>query len=407
MIYTHTHHGIRFEIEGLDYDTTATHDGGLVLHLRGGPVLVRPLAGVHRWARNRAGNDASDLQLGAGDHTIAAGETMFLSRRSPQAAPGVLWDRSSDYWAEPSRSDIAAMVPIVAVRWPRPRAPIFRPPAPGIGPIGQHLRSEPIYLDRVRVGKLPRVIDWAALPNAPTIAQLIRVFRDYHGELFDGWSTDTRTPGLQNPGYGTAWASVVSQALCFLCSTAHVEAKRPLAEAMAQWGLDLAAAFGDGRKHHALGGHMAGRKALIVLAGHLVAGAESLLALNETAAALGATFQEDDAFRPVPERWRHSTPIDWETPQQWTDAQRHFQRNYIDQVVGAQIGTALAVRLMGLSSVMGAAHAETCRWWMDEAARSTIADAYRRNGVHPTFGHDYALGFGAGVCSAAWRQVFG
>jgi hypothetical protein len=400
----HQHGGISFQVAGQRAEVTRTPDGGIVLHAPTG-ATVEPLAGCDLWARNRSGRDQSELESSVVAHTMHPHDTLFLARRAPPAGQWGLWQRP-DYWAEPSRSGIATMVPIVCVAWSRPAGPIFRPPAPGTGLLAQHLRGTPILRSRCRVDRLPRVIEWGEFPNAPTAAQLLRIFRDFHGELWDGWATDTRTPGLQNPGYGTAWASAVSQALCFLCSTMHVEAKRPLAEAMCQWGIDLAAAFGDGRGHYAMGGHMAGRLAMIVLAGHLIEGAESLLSVRQNAPVFGASFQEDAAFPAAPERWRHSTPIDWADSTPWSKAQRTNQRNYIDQVVGAQIGTGLAMRLMGRSAEMGAAHAETCRWWMGPPPESDpIRAAYQRNGVSPAWGQDYALGFGAGVCAAAWRQV--
>lgn len=390
-----------------------TADGGGVIQCPPGrTVKVEPLSGVECWARNRAGNDASYMTHGHPIQTLAAGEHLYLAHLSP-APQGGQWERPS-YWGEPARSIIDTMLPIVCVPWALPRslssatpvAPFFRPPCPGTGAMAQHLRSAPILKDRCKVDRLPRRIDWRAIPGAPTGAQLLRLFRDFHGELFDGWSTDTHTPGLQNPGYGTAWASAVSQALCYLCSTEPVEAKRQLAEAMVQWGLDLAAAFGDGRKNFASGGHMAGRLALIILAGHLIDGADALLTVRATAPMFGATFMEDAAFQPSPERWRHSTPIDWENPQTWTTSQRQNQRNYMGQVVGAQIGTALAMRLLGRTAEMGPTHFETCRWWMTDSASSSIAAAFARNGVAQDWGKDYAMGFGSGTCAAAWRQVF-
>jgi hypothetical protein len=302
---------------------------------------------------------------------------------------------------------------------------LLRPPAIGNSYLARFFRSLPIAESVVNLDRLPAVVDvqalgvnWASWGAAePTIPYLTGLLRRFGGECYDGWSTDTRTPDWQHPGYGSAYASVVSQAMVQLCSTiSGTETKRPLALAVVQRGLDLVGAWCDGRRNYPLGGHSAGRKALVVVTGHLL-GVE---AFADPSSIVGAAFQEDLAYQPG-QWWFGGWNATWryrvepmpktlaDPPATWgaADATQHDSlawqvAGYMPQVVGAQVGTALAMRLMGRTREWSAQADAMVAQWMagPPAAAKAQLDAA---GLTFPWGTDYALVKGAGLCAAAWK----
>lgn len=399
---TITKKGIAAEIAG---QFTVMHDGNIVLHGPGTVHYTGDFVG-----RDRYGFDSSSLSVGTGEANLQPGETLIVASRADlQAAPGDQWARAS-YWSVPGRSNIDEMLAVVCVPWPQSAVACFRPPALGMSLVSKFLRNTPIPLGRMQMDKLPRTIDMDAITTRMPVEYYERLFADFCGDIYDGWSTDTRTPDLQHPGYGTFLAGVVSQALVWLCADTEPEKKRVLATKMVQWGLDLAGAFADGRDNSAIGGgHMAGRKAMVILAGHLL----DAPPIADPNSYVGKVFMEDNAF--TPRGWRHSVGAEqsagpWAEKRIWSPQTRQAMR-YIDQVTGAQIGTALAMQLMGLRVQMGVDHYNWCKRWVDDD-RDDMADVkacYDVNDLtpRPSWGKDYAVGGGLGMCEAAWRQVDG
>lgn len=330
-----------------------------------------------------------------------------------------------DYWPVDGRSSNVEAMPVVFVEYAA--APGYlRPPAIGDGSLVRLLRRTAVAESDVRLGRLPRVVDAAACTvggwggETPTIPYLTALLGGFCGELWDSWATDTRTPDRQHPGYGSYLASVVSQALVQLCSTASDEQKLPLALAVVQWGLDLAGAFADGRRHVLGGGHCAGRKALVVMAGHLL-GVE---ALAHPSAIVGPVFQEDLAYVAGDwwfggdwnARWRFQlggvgdASLCAQPPATWgaVVAPAHNTwawaiNGYMPQVVGAQVGTALAMRLMHREAAIGPAFVRMVEQWMQgppAAARTELV----AEGIALPWGTDYSVVRGAGFCAAAWRR---
>lgn len=382
---------------------TVTPDGNLVVH---GPCTVVPGDGAHLGGSHISGTNLESLGAATAVELDPGEAAVFASRADLQAAPGSQWARAS-YWSQPGRSNIDEMLAVVCVPWPKQEEPVFRPPAIGTNLIAKFLRGTPIPVSRLRLDKLPQRIDLVALGGSvPPVDYFNRIFADFSGDIYDGWSTDTRTPDLQHPGYGTFLAGLVSQALVFLCSTESDVMKRPLAERLVQWGLDLAGAFGDGRDNSAVGGgHMASRKSLLMLAGHLLDASP----LADPNSYVGKVFMEDNAF--TSRGWRHSVGAegaagDWSEKRLWT-AQTKTAMSYCSQVTGAQVGTALAMKLMGLSTQMGVDYMAWMELWMSGAIKPghPVFDAYHINGMDVGAGQCYSVGGGAGMCAAAWRQV--
>lgn len=333
----------------------------------------------------------------------------------------------SDYWPVPGRSSVMEALGIVFV--PYDTGPgLLSPPAIGNGPIARFLRSEPIPESLVDLDRLPRAVHVPSLPvnwqawgaAEPTIDYLTRLFAPFGGELYDGWSTDTRTPDRQHPGYGSYYASVVSQALVQLCSTISNEYKKPLAIALCNRALDLAGAFGDGRIGFANGGHCQGRKALIVLFGHLLDNRY----FSDPNSIIGKVFQEDDCFH-ARQWWRDNWTSGWkfnnanvemdgskltQPPSTWGSAASLSHNTfawafngYLSQVVGCQVGTALAMFLMNKTREMGIDHFKMVQQYMKGPSPEMDAEL-RAAGINIDWGTDYALYKGATFCATAWNK---
>ncbi len=334
------------------------------------------------------------------------------------------------YWAYPGRSVVDEAMAVVFV--PYAATPgLLRPPAIGDGYLPRWFRSQPIPEAMINMAKLPSLINVDALPvnwsawgaAKPDLAYLHALLRPMGGEFYDGWNTDTRTPDNQHPGYGTAYASVVSQALVQLCSTATTQAKQPLAIAVVQRGLDLVGAFCDGRANYPLGGHMQGRKALVVMCGHLL----GIEPFADPTTYIGDRFQEDGYFLASPAAWwfgagwiagwsfQPEAPFNGaklaDPPSTWGSVQAPLHdtwawmvAGYLQQGVGSQIGTGLAMRLMGLEREMGHGLVQMINQWMDGPPAAANAQLLAV-GITLPWGTDYALVKGVGFCAAAWNAM--
>jgi len=334
------------------------------------------------------------------------------------------------YWPVEGRSAIDEAMTVVFVAYPVTPG-LLRPPAIGNGFLARVFRSEPIPESMVDLARLPSIVevdglpvDWSAWGAArPDLDYLTGLLRRFGGDLYDGWSTDTRTPDHQHPGYGSAYSAVVSQALVMLCSTAPAAAKRPLALAVVQRGLDLLGAFCDGRTNYPSGGHMQGRKALVIVCGHLL----GIAPFTDPSASIGASFQEDAYFEVAPAAWwfgsgwtagwrfESRAPFDGSQlrhpPSTWGavgspahDTWAWMINGYMPQVLGSQVGTAVAMKLMGREREMGAAFYRMVEQWMEgppAAARAELEAA----GIKLPWGTDYAVVRGVGFCVAAWHAT--
>lgn len=336
------------------------------------------------------------------------------------------FDRSS-YWPVPGRSSVMEALGIVLVPYTATSG-LLSPPAIGDGEITKVLRSEPIPESIVNLDLLPRVINTSALNinwndwgcSEPTIEYLTNLLSPFGGELYDGWSTDTKTPDRQHPGYGSYYASIISQALVQLCSTKSNAEKRPLAIAIVNRGLDLIAAFSEGRIGFTNGGHCQGRKALIVTTGHLL---DNRYFVDPTSI-IGPRFQEDDCytarewwFKLWNSGWKFNSgnqemdgsklslhPSSWGSPFSVNHTTFGWAFNsYLPQVVGCQIGTALGMYLMGRTLEMGVNHFNMVKQYMDgppEDVNSTLISL----GITIPWGTDYAVCKGLKFCSESWKR---
>lgn len=316
-------------------------------------------------------------------------------------------------------SEVDEMLSIVTVNYPLIEK-LFRPPGLGDGIIARFLRSAPIPYNMMQLNKLPSIINLNTIQQKISLPFLERLFSDFSGDAYGDWECTSRIPDMQHPGYGSFFSGAVSTALTYLCSTEPVESKRKLAASLVQWGLDLAGAFGDGRINYNNGGHMQGRKALIILAGHLL-GVGPMANPNSV---LGPqVFQEDLAyFKKEPKAWWFGWKYGWEShrgfdarswlsnePSTWvTIGDRNpvwSISGYLQHTVGSQVGTALAMKLMGLSYEMGEAFMGMIEQWMQGPPPEENAKLLAR-GINLPWGDSYEIGFPGNFNSAAWRQVY-
>jgi hypothetical protein len=394
-----------------------TRDGSWIVQVppEGVSLLSANCPGmVNVQGTNQVNIHASDIPSNT---RFYAGDTVIL------ALPG---SGRGSYWDVPGRSAVTQMMAVVFVSYPLTPG-LFRPPAIGNNIIARFFRTAPIPESKVNLNNLPSVIDVNNLPvdwtgwgkSKPTIPYLTNLLSKFGGDCYDGWSTDTRTPDTQHPGYGTYYASIVSQALVQLCSTAPHEEKLPLALAVAQRGLDLAGAFADGRKNYPSGGHMQGRKALIITAGVLM----DIPPFQEPNLYLGKVFQEDLCYEYQPWfaggwtagwKFKHdlpagsgtllaSNPTSWGDPNSPTHSTFAWMvGGYMPQVVGSQIGTVLAMRLMKKTKEMGVYMDKMIEQWMNPVPE--IVQPIQQAGINLPWGTDYAVSKGSTFCEKAWKQ---
>ena len=332
----------------------------------------------------------------------------------------------AEYLNTPGRSAVDEMMPVVFVSY-MARPGLFRPPAVGNNWLARFFRGAPLPEAAMDMSRLPSVIDidnlpvnWTAWGGArPSIEFLTSLFRPFGGDCYDGWSTDTKTPDLQHPGYGTYHAGAVSQALVTLCGIESIEEKHPLALAIAQRGLDLVGAFSDGRYNYPNGGHSQGRKALVMTCGFLL----KVRPFQNPNRFIGKQFQEDNAYRAGTwwfgggwnAIWGFNTSAQFngsmfsQHPSTWGDpnSPNHSTwawaaRGYIGQGCGCQIGTALAMHLMDLEEEMGVNYMRMIEQFMDgppAAANEVLVGL----GIDIDWGKDYAVTGGRNMCSEAWK----
>ena len=416
MLQTLTSGQISVTIDG-HLGSVQTRDGSFIISGSARVLAYSTTSGQAGAALNVRGTNQVDVHTRqiAVPFNIVPGDSFVIT----SSATG---GRES-YFAANGRSAIDEMLAVVVVPYAVSQG-LLRPPAIGDGFIPRLLRQSPMLESVVDVGRLPSTvdvrtlgIDWSAWgAGEPTIPYLTNLLQRFCGECYDGWSTDTRTPDWQHPGYGTFNAAIVSQALVQLCSTATPAEKLPLALAVVQRGIDLVGAFIDGRVNYPLGGHMAGRKALIVMTGHLL----GIQAIADPSATVGNVFQEDVCY--APQQWWFGS--DWTAGWKFNTAQSKLNQHpstwgvvnapqhdtfawqvagYMSQVVGAQIGTALAMRLIGRVREMGVHFDAMISQFMrgpDSSARQALDAA----GISIPWGLDYSVDRGVGFCAASWKK---
>lgn len=331
-----------------------------------------------------------------------------------------------DYPYSGGRSYVDQCVPIVFVSW-TPVDGMIRPPAIGNSDLTRFFRSQPLLESALDVASLPSVVNFSTLPvnwqawghGEPTHSYLTKLFANFCGEVYAGWNTDIFTPDWQNVGYGRDFASIVSLGLIRLCSTDSTATKTPLAMLMAQWGYDLAGAFGDGRVQIVGGGHSQGRKALIMLFGKLA----GITYLQNPSAYVGNVFQEDLAYFQTnwwegdwTYGWRFNTngsptdgqllaspPANWGSPvsaghETWA----WCFSSYMEDCCGAQMGTVLAMELMGLENEFGENICGMVEQFVNGPDPTPLQDLINAGMGGIGWGEDYASGLGVSTARTAW-----
>jgi len=269
----------------------------------------------------------------------------------------------------------------------------------------------------IDLSRLPSVVNVDALPvqwgqfgrGKPTFEWLESQL-GFVGDVGDSWGL-TAMPTAQVRTYGRDLACRVSQALVMVCSTAPAESKRKLATRLVQAGMDELGAFLDGRTQEVDGGHYQGRKALVVFALYMLGVPQNLWPI-----VLRGQFQEDLAYGEVgPLSWqpawrygwrgRHRNRHYWQLPpSQWDEAlrERWYVSNYCHGNVGPQVGTALAMQLLGLDGYF-TPMVGFVRQWMagpDAAGQQALA-AIGITGL--PWGRDFSFDRAEDFCAAAWR----
>lgn len=382
-------------------------------------------------------------------HVMQVGEVVVIAKSAPEqpwTGSGGLRDRTS-YWPNVGgRSFTDEMMTLTCLAVP-PSQPIMRPMAHG-GLLAQALRGTLITEADIVTDNLAsaQVIDPAALnATPPDITLLKRLFSDYHGEVYAGEQTDQITPDLQHPGYGREFSRAVSAGLLLLCikSTASYTSdatifvsgdQRELALNMCQCGIDLLGRWSDGHATYPHGGHMAGRKALIILTGLLLSSSHPLKQafLNIDSYLTPLVYDSPIAYSPFTQRfheniaafdispanawffqggspywpagWRFSAspmvvpaladgPFLQTSPGVWTrepsagahTSQTWAFQGYFGDVVESYVGQALCMKLLAGTSYWSPAMDKLVNQYMSSIPASVPAQ-FTPNGTTPTFG---------------------
>jgi hypothetical protein len=384
-------------------------------------------------------------------YTMQALDVIIKAKSAPElpwtpSANGFTGSRGrSGYWTQVDGiSNVDEMATLTCLRT-APGSPIFRPPAFG-GYLSRILRDNTITEATADYTILPNVIDPTLVTGTPPDITLMKaLFSDFNGEVLGNWTGREIHPDLQNPGYGGDFVAAVSNALICLCSSTVSSAdKAILGRSLIQWGLDLASAWIDGRLYFANGGHCQGRKALLMVAGALLWKhpiSTMLLNIDNTLAGLGFTgarFHENDAYYLRGSNgwwWSTNWPAVWKftnpnvppgpyppldgtyfasPPSAWsTEAQTGNSHNsqvwatngYFGQSVGSTVGTALCMRLMGLTRYWSpAADAMVAQYVAGvPAAVDAAMQAVGVNAVWGTSSRDVSCGASANYQARAWN----
>jgi len=250
---------------------------------------------------------------------------------------------------------------------------------PSNGTIAAH-RATSLMFNTAEANNIPSVIDIDALPTTwgtfgnarPNIDDYIAKLSGFCGELWTGWGTASQTPSQQHPGYGAGVASWTSEALMMVVSKDNAAKRKTLAYHLTQRGVDLYGAFVSGRDDKVDGGHMQGRKALVVLAGHML----GLAPLLNATSTFPNQFNEDEQFYTASPAWpwgwqygyRGHSDFAWNLSSpiaSWNSTVLYYLPRYFGQeVCGTQIGTAVAMNILGLKAEMGVGHYGMMDQWM-------------------------------------------
>lgn len=346
----------------------------------GCPVIYIPDGGVRIGQHdadgsilNVRGNSEEDWHLvnavtrGA---VVNRGDVLLLSRKKPAGSPNE-WTSDHPYPGALSRSANADIAAVAFVGYPPVSGQIF-PPAVG-SPDNPYIlmgRLNPILESNIDLSVLPTDLDYSALiPNAgePFDPDYVAAgLNKFCGEAWSGWSTDTKTPGRQNFYYGREWIAHMSKALLLLCSNLSDSEKMKVAKPVVDWGVTLAGAFFDGRINQANGGHNMGRLPCILAAGKMLGWGELTdptwipqgNVFNEKLAHFSGTAWWHDVT--WTRRWRYNSEVGGtifdpplETaPSNWHQSTKWQIEGYYGVGCGAGVGSAIAMRLMGLESIV-------------------------------------------------------
>lgn len=375
--------------------------------------------------------------------TCQAGDVVIIAKSTAEGV-GLTTVTRASYWSVEGDSVVDEMFLIEFVDYAPSGAAPLRLFGLGSGSVSRMFRkSSQMHESDIDLSRLPRDIDLSTLGvSIPSYATMTALFDKFCGRVETGWGGRYSSPNLQDPGYGSHNCSAISQSLVMLCSDDDNATKLPLARALVQRGLDLWGAYIDGRVVRPNGGNIGGDKALCILAGHLL----NIPALADPDETLGRDAFPDSnravLFDPayvnpagtydatVPDCWWFESPR-WPYSWQFTDAVADYQRfepstwtlhanlgnasqefaiNYMEQVVGSMVGTVLAMQLMGRRSQMGEGIMTIIQNWMDGPPAGALAQLSAVPGQvylgNLTWGQEFSVGQGAGMCQAAWSSYW-
>jgi hypothetical protein len=290
------------------------------------------------------------------------------------------------------------------------------------------MRAEPLYEGQCLMSRCPPIVDldqlyqpigpinpaaWGSAP--PTIDGLLADMGRMSGDYGSGWNVAGFAPHTQHRGYGTFYAGQVSTALLMALSTKDEGQRKAMMLALVQRGIDEIGAVVDGKVGYPSGGHCQGRKALVIFAGHML----GVDLYAKPSNIFPNVFQEDLGY-PMVNWWAGGWTVGWafstnpsfngsmlaQSPDTWgarfppLHDTWNWMFAYYGQVLPCQVGTALAMHLIGREAEMGNLNAAVHQFM--KGPTREVADALTAAGHAIAWGSDYAVP--TGFCAEAYRQ---
>lgn len=266
-------------------------------------------------------------------------------------------------------------------------------------------------------------LQWDKLPSKPIVgatpellAFCLAEHRYFSGDCYSEWGPHVHgVPVTAHQQYGTFVQGQMGQALLVACSSLPLESKKPLVLAIIQRAIDDLGGLCDGSWRYTLGGHCQGRRAPLVMLGHLY----DIDIFADPTPVVGKRLPEDQYVTVVPwwdttpnavPSWTgylystsntnptdpnlwHRHPSTWTGDRQVAYSGERWMVMYGGQVVPASAGSAAAILLMGRER-SAPAFVNAVRCWAKGPPQSARADlaAAGCGDLNPTWGVNYANG---------------
>lgn len=250
-----------------------------------GPVTITKITPGDSAGRNGSMRDpAPNSQQGYTSQIINGGQTYNSGNDVARQLPLTIGNATSIVSSQTppsfvSGGSISDKYAVLTVLMTQPAAGSFRPPYHGTD------KTIPGNISQLNYGKLPSL---APVAGALDLATVTSWYEPIHYDHYSGWDNTHTAARMQSPGYGRQLADWYSHGLLHLCLNHSRAQKEPLLIRLIQQGIDNWGFVKNGGNYYHDGGHQFGRKAVALLAAHMLDDAAMLQTVSQP-----GKFQED------------------------------------------------------------------------------------------------------------------